>query len=670
MSTYSTSRSSSLRSGLDRTSGGVDLSRVNSMGSMKSSIAEKYSLAASPRTWGTPLDATIPEPDDDLHNPSSTRDRLNDHGSSFFTARGFVNLGCLSILAIGLLMLFAGYPLLTHLTKKVQTNQGGFNLGGINSTGQIPDIRGNYGLIDKDTPLDVYTKKSLETGDELVLVFSDEFNTEGRSFYPGDDPYWEAVDLWYWGTKDLEWYDPAQVTTKDGALQIRLEKTDFTDTSLKHNLTYKSGMLQTWNKFCFTGGLIEASVRLPGNTKDGGLWPALWTLGNLGRAGYGATLEGLWPYSYDSCDIGTLPNQTYVDQTGPPAALSNGDPYYDGKLSFLPGQRLSACTCPGESHPGPMRKDGTYVGRAAPEIDVIEAIVEFDRSKGEYEGRWAPYNAAYHWKNTSENYRIYDADVTHLNPYAGGVFQQAVSGLSRTNQSCYELEGGCFTRYGFEYAPGFDDAYITWINNDKPSWTHYARGLDEDNEAEIGPRPVSQEPMYIIANLGISNGFGTVSENLQLPATMSIDWIRVYQPADKVKITCDPEDFPTASYIKACESAGTRVLLPSNVKVDTPVEMLPRHLLTTVRRSVDQCLLLLYGGAIRPNAVSITEKRSTVSPFKSIEGAVGILKPLPHHYSSLSPLILYTAVPGFKTLADRYSTLFDSLYQPLSFILI
>jgi hypothetical protein len=32
----------------------------------------------------------------------------------------------------------------------------------------------------------------------MHLVFSDEFNTDGRTFYPGDDPYWEAVDLHYW----------------------------------------------------------------------------------------------------------------------------------------------------------------------------------------------------------------------------------------------------------------------------------------------------------------------------------------------------------------------------------------------------------------------------------------------------------------------------------------
>ena len=31
-------------------------------------------------------------------------------------------------------------------------------------------------------------------------MFSDEFETDGRTFYPGDDPYWEAVDLNYWQT--------------------------------------------------------------------------------------------------------------------------------------------------------------------------------------------------------------------------------------------------------------------------------------------------------------------------------------------------------------------------------------------------------------------------------------------------------------------------------------
>jgi len=36
--------------------------------------------------------------------------------------------------------------------------------------------------------------------------------------------------------------------------------------------------------------------------------------------------------------------------------------------SSLPGQRVSACTCKGEDHPGPVNTKG----RGAPEIDAIE----------------------------------------------------------------------------------------------------------------------------------------------------------------------------------------------------------------------------------------------------------------------------------------------------------
>lgn len=45
---------------------------------------------------------------------------------------------------------------------------------------------------------------------------------------PGDDPFWEAVDLWYGSTGDIEWYDPQQVTTRDGALVITMDSTDTT----------------------------------------------------------------------------------------------------------------------------------------------------------------------------------------------------------------------------------------------------------------------------------------------------------------------------------------------------------------------------------------------------------------------------------------------------------
>lgn len=105
------------------------------------------------------------------------------------------------------------------------------------------------------TPDAARTRKGFD-GYEYELVFSDEFETDGRSFYPGDDPFWEAQDIWYGATKDLEWYDPDNVSTKDGKLRIKLELID--DPNINHNLTMKSGMLTGWNKFCFTSGYIES----------------------------------------------------------------------------------------------------------------------------------------------------------------------------------------------------------------------------------------------------------------------------------------------------------------------------------------------------------------------------------------------------------------------------
>lgn len=527
----------------------------SSVSSHPTSLSNQFSFSPSPVTWGTPLLMGTPEPDDHLHNPDPRRDRKNDLGGTIFTARGLSNLGCLIILCLACLMLFAGYPLYSHYTAKKPSKQGGFNVGGINATGQVPSFTGNYGLIDKTTPHDLLTKPSYMDGSEMTLVFSDEFNEDGRTFYPGDDPYWEAVDLQYWVTDDLEWYDPSQATTKDGYLQLTLEKV--TDVTSNHNLSYKSGMIQSWNKFCFTGGLIEASIRLPGSNTVSGLWPAVWTMGNLARAGYGATTDGLWPYSYDSCDVGTLPNQTYPGTQTPAAALMNGDPNANGVLSYLPGQRLSACTCAGESHPGPVRKDGVYVGRGAPEIDVVEAIVQTGTGYASLSAQWAPFDAGYLADFTNETAIFYDPNRTSLNAYLGSRYQQTTSGLGLTNQSCYELSGGCFVLYGFEYTPGFDNAYITWIN-EVQSWTVYSTALAPDSAVEISQRIMPLEPMYMIANLGISQGFGVVdTADLQFPTTMLVDYIRVYQRSDSMNIGCDPTDFPTAQYINTYMEAYT-----------------------------------------------------------------------------------------------------------------
>ncbi|KAL6305819.1 beta-glucan synthesis-associated [Sparassis latifolia] len=508
-------------------------------------LGNEYPLSADPEEWGTNLSLNLKETDDDIHEPKyGDNRRLIERDGHMFSWRGLINLGTLVFLCAGLVAFFFGYPIISYFTSVRYSTQGGYNLGGINASGQVPLLPGNYGLIDLTTPDSAHTKPSWNGGGEMQLVFSDEFNVDGRTFYPGDDPYWEAVNLHYWETNNLEWYDPSAVTTQGGDLVITLSQKNM------HNLEYQGGLMSSWNKFCFTGGYIEANVSLPGVNNIVGLWPAIWTMGNLGRAGYGASLEGMWPYNYDACDVGTVANQSVNGH--PVAATVNGDKNNGGVLSYLPGQKLSRCTCPGESHPGPKHSDGTFVGRAAPEIDMLEAQITGTPLTGQVSqsAQWAPFNAGYNWLNTSENQVIPDPSVSVHNIYAGGVLQQATSVITDTNPGCYEYELGCYAVFGFEYVPGFENAYIAWVANNQVSWMLNVAGMAADPLAQISARPVSQEPMYIIMNLGMSYNFGAVNLSaLPFPVHLRVDYVRVYQPKDHINIGCDPEGFPTAKYI-------------------------------------------------------------------------------------------------------------------------
>lgn len=63
------------------------------------------------------------------------------------------------------------------------------SLGGINGSGQVPDIPNLPQLIDRDTPENVKSRTGFD-GKAYNLIFSDEFEQEGRTFWPGDDPFW------------------------------------------------------------------------------------------------------------------------------------------------------------------------------------------------------------------------------------------------------------------------------------------------------------------------------------------------------------------------------------------------------------------------------------------------------------------------------------------------
>lgn len=186
-----------------------------------------------------------------------------------------MNASALLLICGGIIVLFAGYPIIDHYVHR-SPQIAGFNLGGINATGQVPVLTNFPLMVDADTPQSARTRTGFD-GKSYSVVFSDEFNQAGRTFYPGDDPYWEAVNLHYWPTGDLEWYDPSAITTQNGKLVITMTETP------NHNLDFMSGMLQSWNQLCFTTGYVEVSVSMPGSPQAPGLWPAAWTMGNLVR---------------------------------------------------------------------------------------------------------------------------------------------------------------------------------------------------------------------------------------------------------------------------------------------------------------------------------------------------------------------------------------------------
>ncbi|UZJ53248.1 hypothetical protein CBS101457_002568 [Exobasidium rhododendri] len=481
------------------------------------------------------------EADDYLHEPDGKR-----HDTHFVccSPRGFLNVSVLGIVTIGLVALFAGYPIISHFTTLATSKKGAFALGGTNGTGQVPVVFNNLNLIDTDTPSTSKTWTSPKSKDSYHLVFSDEFDTDGRTFWPGDDPFWTAVDLWYGATGDYEWYTPEQINTTNGHLQITLEN------KAMHNLNFRSGMLQSWNKFCFQGGYIEFSVVLPGAPDEVGWWPGLWTMGNLARPGYLGTTDGMWPYSYNECDSGILKNQTAVGRTGYNSIVTSTK-YNKVGLNWLNGMRTPACTCSDDDHPGPNKN----VGRSAPELDILEAQIKQKKSgQASQSMQIAPFDLGYDWNQTVAD--IYDPTLGQFNSYTGSVYQEAVSATSPIPDTAYANSGNQFTTYGMEYTPDFNgdgSGTITWYVAGTAVWTVNGASVPPRPEIDIGQRLVPVEPMSIIMNLGMSRGFQADLDfdTLTYPAVMKVDYVRVYQNDANAQdlVSCDPVDYPTSAYI-------------------------------------------------------------------------------------------------------------------------
>lgn len=245
--------------------------------------------------------------------------------------------------------------------------------------------------------------------------------------------------------------------------------------------------------------------------------------GNLGRPGYKASTEGVWPYTYNSCDLGITPNQSQADG-----------------LSYLPGQKLASCTCKGEDHPSP----GT--GRGAPEIDVLEGSVDPINRIGVVTQslQVAPFDVW--WHPDYDFTQIPNYNTTSMNGYCGGPFQQAISATTLLNNEWYD--GNAYQKYAFEYVPGTDKGKIAWFVGEDQSFMMDGRSIRPNGN--VGERLIPEEPLSMVLNLGISNAWTGINwPGVVVPTIMHIDYVRWYQDPKHQSVTCDPPGYETTEYI-------------------------------------------------------------------------------------------------------------------------
>lgn len=184
-------------------------SRVSSTGSILS-LADRDSKYPGANGPGTPLHTGAfipyeydPHEYDDVDAADDELDEKALRRTGGFSARGFFNVSALLLLLLGIIAALTAWPISSALVNDAvrQLIAGATQ---VNGTGQAAVLANIPKLVDPATPDEAKTRTGYDDL-EYELVFSDEFNADNRSFAPGDDPFWEAVDLYYWATADEEW---------------------------------------------------------------------------------------------------------------------------------------------------------------------------------------------------------------------------------------------------------------------------------------------------------------------------------------------------------------------------------------------------------------------------------------------------------------------------------
>ena len=123
-----------------------------------------------------------------------------------------------------------------------------------------------------------------------------------------------------------------------------------------------------------------------------------------------------------------------------------------------------------------------------------------------------------------------------------------MSGQTELNNKWYD--GIQYQKYGFEYTPGSGkDGQITWFVGDDISFMMTGEAVGPNGN--VAARPISEEPMAMVLNLGFSQAWtGIHMDELRFPTTMYVDYVRWYQKSDEHMVTCDVPGWETTQYIK------------------------------------------------------------------------------------------------------------------------
>lgn len=103
-------------------------------------------------------------------------------------------------------------------------------------------------------------------------------------------------------------------------------------------------------------------------------------------------------------------------------------------------------------------------------------------------------------------------------------------------------------KYAFEYIPGTSNGKVAWFVGEDQTFMVDGRAIGPNGN--VDSRAISEEPMSIILNLGISSAWGEIlMDQLHFPTIMHVDYVRIYQQPGQEIVTCDPPGYPTTEYI-------------------------------------------------------------------------------------------------------------------------